>query len=241
MFTRSKISISLGVMLLILFGCTSAKTETEQAEIPNPAAVYCEQQGGRIELRTDETGGQSGVCVFDDGSECDEWAYYRGECQPGKSQNAPSQVSAPSYVNETYGFSFDPSTEWAIEDFGEYVPFTRPGYRFFVGYQWAEEDPKPFRTGMPAGDFVDGGTATLLGQDIPKHVLVFEGGRKVVDYGGRIRIGDLILVMYLDGVEVEPGSYQEIDISDDMMAEADSIIASFALTSGENPTIEMNP
>ncbi|MBU1866793.1 MAG: DUF333 domain-containing protein, partial [Actinobacteria bacterium] len=28
-------------------------------------------------------GGTYGVCVFPDGSECDEWAFFRGECEPG--------------------------------------------------------------------------------------------------------------------------------------------------------------
>ena len=81
----------------------------------------------------------------------------------------------------------------------------------------------------------------MLGQELPRQVLVFEDKNKVVDYGGRIKIGNLILVMYLDGVETESGSYQDIDITDDIMAEADRIIASFALLSGEIPTIEINP
>jgi uncharacterized protein len=37
-------------------------------------------QGGQLDIREDTRGDQYGVCVFDDGSECDEWAYYRGEC-----------------------------------------------------------------------------------------------------------------------------------------------------------------
>lgn len=240
MFTRIQLGFSLVIMLFVLVACTTSATETEQAEIPNPASEYCEQQGGRIEIRTDESGGQYGVCVFDDGSECDEWAYYRGECQPGQAAPVPPSAIQPSYINEDYGFSFNPTSDWTIEDYGEYVIFTRPGYRFYVGYQWADVPPKPFRTGMPAGEFVEEGTSVLLGQELPRQVLVFEDKNKVVDYGGRIKIGDLILVMYLDGVETESASYQDIDITDDMMAEADMIIASFALLSGEIPTIEIN-
>jgi putative hemolysin len=39
-------------------------------------------RGGKLEIR-DETGDQAGYCVFPDGSECDEWAFFRGECAPG--------------------------------------------------------------------------------------------------------------------------------------------------------------
>jgi len=45
----------------------------------NPASVYCEEHGGRVDIRTSEVG-QYGVCMFSDGQECDEWAFYRGEC-----------------------------------------------------------------------------------------------------------------------------------------------------------------
>lgn len=45
--------------------------------IPNPAAEFCVKCGYKSEIRTDPQGGQYGVCVFPDGSECDEWAYYR--------------------------------------------------------------------------------------------------------------------------------------------------------------------
>jgi putative hemolysin len=56
----------------------------EDTGLPNPASAYCEEQGGTLEIRSGE-GGQVGVCVFADGSECDEWAFFRGECAPGDS------------------------------------------------------------------------------------------------------------------------------------------------------------
>lgn len=49
----------------------------------NPASAHCEENGGSIETREDADGGQYGVCVFEDGSECEEWAYFREECEPG--------------------------------------------------------------------------------------------------------------------------------------------------------------
>jgi putative hemolysin len=55
---------------------------TEGAAIANPAAGYCEEHGGRVELRSQSDGSQAGYCLFPDSSECEEWAYMRGECAP---------------------------------------------------------------------------------------------------------------------------------------------------------------
>jgi putative hemolysin len=50
--------------------------------LPNPASVYCEEQGYALEMRTSDAG-TTGYCIFPDGTECEEWAYSRGECAPG--------------------------------------------------------------------------------------------------------------------------------------------------------------
>jgi putative hemolysin len=55
----------------------------DSAQLANPASVYCQEQGGTTEIRANADGSQYGVCKFSDGSECDEWAFYRHECQPG--------------------------------------------------------------------------------------------------------------------------------------------------------------
>ncbi len=45
----------------------------------NPAATYCEEMG--YEYKVVKTGdGERGVVTLPDGSECDAWAFYRGEC-----------------------------------------------------------------------------------------------------------------------------------------------------------------
>jgi putative hemolysin len=64
--------------------------------MPNPASVFCDEQGGRLEIRTDASGGQFGACTFADGSECEEWAFYRGECQPG---GQPAATIEPEAAN----------------------------------------------------------------------------------------------------------------------------------------------
>jgi putative hemolysin len=74
---------------LVLAACVpmpapKAKPTQGQTGLPNPASKYCVDKGGKLEIRN-ETGGQAGYCVFPDGSECDEWAYFRGQCAPGGS------------------------------------------------------------------------------------------------------------------------------------------------------------
>ena len=54
----------------------------EGVGIPNPASKYCADQGGKPEIRT-EADGEVGYCLFPDGTECEEWAFYRDECAPG--------------------------------------------------------------------------------------------------------------------------------------------------------------
>ncbi len=60
--------------------------------LANPASVHCEEQGGTLDIRTDADSGQYGVCVFADGSQCEEWALFRGECEPPAGAGAPREV-----------------------------------------------------------------------------------------------------------------------------------------------------
>ena len=87
------------IILMAMTACTtfqvqtleSSGTDIPQANIPNPASVYCTQHGNKLEIRTAADGSQSGVCIFPEGSTCDEWAYLRGECSPG-AQISPTPI-----------------------------------------------------------------------------------------------------------------------------------------------------
>lgn len=76
-----RVIVALVLSLALIAGCSGGDRDDDTG-LANPASVFCEEQGGTLEIRTDEAG-QYGVCVFDDGSECEEWAYYRGECARG--------------------------------------------------------------------------------------------------------------------------------------------------------------
>ncbi len=53
--------------------------EPETVGMANPASVKCEEDGGRLEMISDSDVGQFGMCIFEDYA-CEEWAYFRGEC-----------------------------------------------------------------------------------------------------------------------------------------------------------------
>ena len=114
----------------------SIPTDTPQPNIPNPASVFCEQKGYRLETRTAADGSQGGVCVFPDGSKCDEWAYFRGECAPGTIMPDPlagiklvaTDFPTPfpidpagyqgfwTYTHPVYGFSIMLPEDWDVEE-----------------------------------------------------------------------------------------------------------------------------
>lgn len=100
-------AMAVVALMLLVTGCDATPqpepTATPPAAspvapgIPNPASVYCGQNGGRLEIRRDAQGNETGYCIFVDGSECEEWAFFRGECQPGvPPTNTPSAEPAAS-------------------------------------------------------------------------------------------------------------------------------------------------
>lgn len=65
-------------------GTRLGHTSCDQAiGMPNPAAVFCVQNGGTLEERSTANGVDS-VCRFKDGSECGQWPFERRECGPGE-------------------------------------------------------------------------------------------------------------------------------------------------------------
>lgn len=56
----------------------------EKTGLANPATMFCMNQSGNSwSVKEDDSGSQYGICSFSDGSSCEEWAYYRGNCEPG--------------------------------------------------------------------------------------------------------------------------------------------------------------
>ena len=68
---------------LLFLAAACAKTEEmqigNQTGMANPASVFCEEQGGQLKM-VETAAGTRGFCILQDGTECDEWQYYGGEC-----------------------------------------------------------------------------------------------------------------------------------------------------------------
>jgi putative hemolysin len=78
---------------LVLSACS--QPPASGAGLANPASVYCEEQGYTLEMRTGDAG-VYGVCIFPDGSACEEWAFFRGECGPGSTSDGGEEAVTPN-------------------------------------------------------------------------------------------------------------------------------------------------
>jgi putative hemolysin len=62
--------------------------------LPNPASVYCAELGFESKI-VDEPEGQVGMCVFPDGTECEEWSFFEGECGQNWALEASAMRNCP--------------------------------------------------------------------------------------------------------------------------------------------------
>ena len=83
---NKKIIFAFIPLFLTAYGCSAQNnTGTPKPGLANPASVSCLEKGGKLEIK-ETPAGQQGICRFSDGSFCDEWAFFRGECKPGQNK-----------------------------------------------------------------------------------------------------------------------------------------------------------
>ena len=131
---------TLIIILMALTACTApqtqvapepAATDMPQAGMPNPASVYCTQQGNKLEIRTAADGSQNGICIFPDGSTCDEWVYYRGECGPAAQKSPTPAMTVEATIEEqASGGYMPPGTAEEIADWWGIIKSTEPGAQY---------------------------------------------------------------------------------------------------------------
>jgi len=109
---------------------TPAATDMPPANMPNPASVFCTQQGNKLEIRTAADGSQSEICIFPDGSICDEWAYFRGECGPAVQNNPTPAINVEATIANASGGFMPPGTSEEISDWWGVIKRTEPGAQY---------------------------------------------------------------------------------------------------------------
>lgn len=80
----NKLMVPAAVAAVALSACSHTKNAPENAPqvgMASPASVFCEQKGGKSEIRKNEDGSEYGVCHLPDGSVVEEWEYFRANHQ----------------------------------------------------------------------------------------------------------------------------------------------------------------
>jgi putative hemolysin len=154
------IGLVILMSLLAIVGCDQPEasptaTPTAEVDMSNPASAYCIEQGYRWEIYTPQEGDQYGVCIFPDGSVCEEWAFYRGECGPGSTPPTatPTEVPPTTEIPPTTAPTATATTPSGIEAAYE-------GVRFF--YDPAIASSATWQT-VPAEEYMSGDV-------IPEHI-----------------------------------------------------------------------
>jgi hypothetical protein len=143
------------------------------------------------------------------------------------------------YSNDKYHFSVLFPEYWEVSEaltpslesnFLILSPKSDPDVQLILGFKWADEERRIERTGVPAGEVISEGTLEILGQDITRDVLLYEGKTKAVLYnnGMGIDVNGLIFTINL-GVDSNKVSYETIDIPSTFQIESEEIITSLVI------------
>jgi putative hemolysin len=105
-FTHIIIILAVIALIALTAGCSK---KTDINGIANPASENCVAKGGTLTIQTAADGSQSGICTLSNGTVCDEWAFYRGECgrQNTNTCGVCPQLSPPSPTFCTNGKIID--------------------------------------------------------------------------------------------------------------------------------------
>jgi Tol biopolymer transport system component len=156
-----------------------------------------------------------------------------------------------TYTSADYGFSFRYPPGWRVSEhrYPSDVQFPQdpdspnfvwlyrgdgPEVVLRIGVRWPDEAAPIQRTGTGAGEIETQGSVPLLGRELSREVLVYDGRVKAVLYhnGQEIDVEGLILTLSLDAVGQD---YAAAEIGPDVQAEADEIVASFVLAAEAPP------
>ena len=207
--------IPFTIILMTLTACSVFQVQKNESagtdmppNMPNPASVYCTENGNTRENRTAADGSQSEICVFPDGSTCEEWAYFRGECGPAASGGGPGGSSGTEIIANDG--SIPAGATNVITDWQGVIKSTGPGAQYDDYFElWTNGQVIYF--GIDSMDpavqaqivsLRDSGRIVHLYGTLFSNVPDFNGSQVQVD---RIEVGEQGL-----GGSMQPGPTEEI-------------------------------
>jgi putative hemolysin len=69
-------TITIILATILLTACAPHNDRQHAVGMVNPASVYCEKIGGKLDS-VKEAGGETGYCTLPSGERIEEWALYR--------------------------------------------------------------------------------------------------------------------------------------------------------------------
>jgi hypothetical protein len=132
-----------------------------------------------------------------------------------------------SYMNYVYGFKFSYPETWTRTEIDHGVVLMKGTNRLGINFRWAEGDIQHFgRTGFGGGDLIYSGKVNFMGQVIPENTVELDHLAKYVLYNDTslIEIDNLVFGIVLEDLITD---YMSLDISDEIIAEARTILESF--------------
>jgi hypothetical protein len=154
-------------------------------------------------------------------------------------ETAEVPLATVGYSNSETGISFNYPTSWAMEEEANAFIFRQGSIKLRVGYRMPGQSFSPGRTGM-GGNGVGAleGTAQFLGQSLARYGVYYDDLLIIVVYGGEpgaiVQSGAMEFTIVLDDPDTD---YQTLTLTDEIMAEAEMILASFEVGSSQGGPI----
>jgi hypothetical protein len=147
-----------------------------------------------------------------------------------------------TYVNEDYGLALIYPPTWELEEIpaGEQAPnsatavhLTWDALRLTIQFKYVGEETVLGPGSRPAGEIEESGSVTVMGRQIAKQALVYQGKVKSVFLGDRF--DDLELYVQLDGGVGTETDYEAIEITESAQSEMEAILGGMTRTGEGKP------
>ena len=131
-----------------------------------------------------------------------------------------------TYTNDFYGFKFDCPETWTLKEKDHRVELKQGNNTLQISFRWGDEDFNFGRTGMAAGTPIYSDKIIFMRETIPQYTVELDHRVQYVIYSGTVlvEVDDLVFGIILEDTLTD---YNELDIPDEVIAEAKTILESF--------------